>query len=108
MVVDLGDHLFPILLTEIPVDGGQLQFRVPLRLEPEWEENLRYVSASAPDLGLDAVSASRADLLRELDANVRFLWRTYAMAPDETLSPGALTWKRNLLSRIEFVAEGPS
>ncbi len=96
--------LSPLEVNEVEHEGLRLRFKEAVRLQPHLnDDNPQFVSVEDSSLGLDAFAGTVSDLLDEVAEDLVVVWKHYAMAPDETLSPKALELKHRLLAVMEEV-----
>ena len=91
----------PIVVTEIVVDGESLAVREPLRfgvtLNQEFEPPFFQLDG---EFEIMLGAETRKELLELLEDELTFLWRVYAKADPESLSPGARRLGEALRSRL--------
>lgn len=94
--VDLG----PVEFREVETADGTLTFDPPIVIGPRLddEEQQNFV-AEVPEFGLILSGRTRDELLQDWEDQVQFIWREYALAPEETLAPDAQDLRGRLLAR---------
>jgi len=94
--VDLG----PVEFREVETADGTLTFDPPIVIGPRLddEEQQNFV-ADVPEFGLILSGRTRDELLQDWEEQVQFIWREYALAPEETLAPDAQDLRGRLLAR---------
>lgn len=107
-IVDVNDirevDLSPFHVAEVQLTDFVLRLREPLVLAPELDESQQLMCLTVPSLGVDVCAFTRDELDEALVVELDVLWRNYAKADDDELSPVALEMKRALLGRMEEVA----
>ena len=98
---DSSPDLLPFQLSELYYEDLTLRFRQPLVLLPQLDDTGQLICLSHPALGIDVCASTRAELEEALREEVEVLWRNYAMADPEQLTPGAQRIRTNLLQIIE-------
>jgi len=107
-IVDVNDirevDLSPFYLAEVQLDDYALRLREPLALTPELDESQQLMCLVYPSLGVDVCAFTRDELDEALVVELDVLWRNYAKAEDDRLSPAARELKRGLVAQMEEVA----
>lgn len=99
-----GMELSVLPVAEVRKAGLHLRFKQLLELRPTADETGTLLCVRQEALGIDVFAPSRQELLGEVQDQIVLLWREYACAPPETLTPGARRLRANLLSQVEEVA----
>jgi hypothetical protein len=101
-VVNINDlDLSPFRIAAIPYGSKSLRLRQPLTLQPESNESFQLLSLQHKELGIDVFASTRDGLLNELHEQFAMLWKEYALADENTLSPRAAMLKKTLMASIE-------
>ena len=78
-----------------------IKFKEPLMLESENMEGGLCLTRKEPTLCACGKSWGECEnIIRE---ELAMLWEEYALAPDDALTPGAIVFKKKLLSMVEGV-----
>ena len=96
--------LSPFYLAEVQLPDYVIRLHEPLVLTPDLDESKQLICLTNPSLGIDVCAFTRDELDEALIVEFDVLWRNYAKADDERLSPAATELKRGLLARMEEVA----
>lgn len=96
--------LSPFYLAEIQLPDYVLRLHEPLVITPDLDESKQLICLTNPSLGIDMCAFTRDELDEALMVEFDVLWRNYAKADDDVLSPAATELKRGLLARMEEVA----
>ena len=96
--------LSPFYLAEVQLPDYVIRLHEPLVLTPDLDESKPLICLTNPSLGIDVCAFTRDELDEALIVEFDVLWRNYAKADDERLSPAATELKRGLLARMEEVA----
>jgi hypothetical protein len=91
----------PFYLTQFEYPERVLTFRGERSIEPELDESQQFMVLMDEPLGIDVVAATREELFTALAEELDVLWRNYALAADEQLSPAAIQLKTRLREAIE-------
>lgn len=95
--------LSPIEVAFIEADGLKLRFKQPTSLRPELDDSEQLFVLRDTGLGLDFFAYTRGEIVADIQSEIVFLWKEYALADDAVLSDEALSLKRNILTRLEEV-----
>ena len=101
---DDGMDLSPLDLLEVRRADLHLRFKRILILAPVADETGTLLCARNEMFGLDVSASNRAELMEELRDQIALVWREYARAMPEPLTPGAQQLRANLLEHIERLA----
>jgi hypothetical protein len=82
-------------------DGKKIRFKQPLVLTPQLTESKQYTTIENPDLGIDVIGQTRAELWDELFTELEHKYEYFAQLPDERLCKDRIKHKYNLLAIIE-------
>ena len=93
--------LSPIVLFEVDADMTVLRFRAPRTITVSLSADGKFFCASDEELGIDAFARSRTELVREIHSQLNLVWREYAKASDDILSPEARSLKIRLTHSID-------
>lgn len=93
--------LSPFVTHAFTCAGRVFKFEPSLSLVPDFDETRHYLCLQDDRLGIDVFAATRERVRVELQEQLAVLWEEYALAAEDTLSPAALTIKRNLQSAIQ-------
>ncbi|MFH1740742.1 MAG: hypothetical protein ABIH23_17170 [bacterium] len=111
-IVDVEDicevDLSSFHIEQFECDGHTLRFRSPLTLEPELDESKQLLCVRHPDFGIDAHAYTRGELDDVIRDQIDVLWRNYALAHNETLTPEAQRLKENLMNALEEIPSAES
>ena len=83
------------------VDSKRLNFKEPLMLESENVEG--GLCLTHKELSLSACGKSWGECDKIIREELELLWKEYASAPDDKLTPGAIALKNKLLTMVEEV-----
>ena len=76
-----------------------IKFKTPLMLEKEIAGGLFFLIHK--ELNLSACEKSWGECEEDIREELAMLWEEYALAPDDELTPGAIVFKKKLLSMVE-------
>ena len=101
-VVEIQEvDLSPIELEEVQADGLNLRFKSPNTLVPELDDSQQLFVLKESRIGLEIFAYTRSEIIADVQSEIAFLWREYALADDAELSQEALSMKRGLLDLLE-------
>jgi hypothetical protein len=94
-------NLTPAAFDKLEADGQVFLFDPPMMVVPELDPDTeQWFVASIPELNIEASGKTRDALFEDIADQVRFVWKTYAMANDDALAEDALALKRRVLERV--------
>lgn len=99
----VATYLSPVRVEEVQRAGVLLRFRQPLELAPTLDDTGQLLCPQNESLGIDVFAPTRQDLLDELQEQVVMLWREYACAKPDELTPAAQKLRQHLLNALEEV-----
>ena len=107
MTAFTAEDLVPIVVTAVPVQGGTLHpvgepLTLALRIYTDGVGG-DWLTFDCPDLGLDDIDRTRADLVDSVAGSLAFLWAEYATEDDARLDPRVLGLAARLRARFRFV-----
>ena len=91
----------PVVVSVVEQGGRCLRFKKPFVFLPFVDDSQQLLVIEVPGLSLSVFAATRARLLKDLKAEISFLWDEYALAFDDDLSTDARVLKQILLSLLE-------
>lgn len=83
------------------VGGRTYKFKEPLMLETENVEG--GICLTHKGLSLSACGKSFSECEQIIREELALIWKEYALAPDDALTPDAIVFKKKLLSMVEGV-----
>ena len=95
-------ELSPIVLQDIPFEKRVLHRKQPLELVPTPSESGEYVQVAIPELGIEAMACTRAELIDELEETLIFLWEEYVLDDSDRFTVGAKRLKHQLMKDFEW------
>ncbi len=103
-VEDIRDvDLSPLSVSRVRTPDGILHLTPPLQIDVNADESYQFLVAVDAELGIEAMAVTREELLEEIERDIDVQWRTYALAPDDDLTPNAQRRKHALRIRIREV-----
>jgi hypothetical protein len=75
--------------------------RRPIKIAITFDRDEQFFAAKVPELGIEAAAQTRDEVLDAVTAELRVLWRKYALEDDARLSDGARRLKENLRTTFE-------
>jgi hypothetical protein len=103
-ILDVDDS--PIEVAAISVDNYTLKAMQPLSFTVRFDRDAQLYEAEGP-FGVILGAVTRPQLEAQVDAELAILWREYALAATETLSPGARDLREQLLSTFRDENDAP-
>jgi hypothetical protein len=106
------DHIEAIDADPYPIPGvrignERLEPVEPLQAEVGFDEEEALYTAAIPSLSINTFAETRDGLIDALHSELSLLWRRYALAEDESLTPAALVLKRRMLETFSRNVDAP-
>jgi len=92
--------LSPFILKDFIYKNLTLSFKKPLTIKPNLDKSKKLICLEYPKLGIDVYASTRKKLEKELDMQILFLWRCYALR-NENMTTKAKELKQCLLKNIQ-------
>lgn len=105
--IETVEYIRPIVESEeLPVEpfvvqDMKVQPRQPINIAVAFDREEQLFTAKVPELGLEAAAQTRDEVLDAVTAELRVLWRNYALEDDARLSDGARRLKESLRTTFE-------
>jgi|GEM_PF-2003748 predicted RNase H-like HicB family nuclease len=93
--------LRPVQLSTLVKEKISLILKLPLEIEPEYDEEAQEITFCLPELNIIAAGPTREEAIQQLQDDVIWLWQEYGEAPSEGLSLDALDLKSYLQDMVE-------
>jgi hypothetical protein len=98
-------NLSDFVVKSFECDGKKIRFKKPLvltpHLIPEPDEAGYFITMEAPEIGIDVIGQTRAELWDELLTDLEHKYEYFAQLPDKKLCEQRIKHKHNLLANIE-------
>jgi hypothetical protein len=108
--IEAVEYIRPIEDEELPVEpfmaqDRKLRPRIPLKLTIQFDREDQLFTAKVPELGLETAAETRDEAVDAVAAELRLLWRKYALEDDARLSEGARQLKEKLRAAFQEVQD---
>jgi hypothetical protein len=105
--IETVEYIRPIMESEeLPVEPFVVQDmkvrpRQPVKIMIAFDREEQLFTAKVPELGIEAAAQTRDEVVDAVTAELRVLWRKYALEDDARLSEGARRLKEHLRTTFE-------